>query len=75
MFAEDREGNQLRHQITKVKPAECHGHLLEYYREGAILVIVEEMSLVVNLKVDLVEEQIDEEGEKGLLKIVICNGI
>ena len=65
MLAGDREGNQPPHRITKVKPAECHGRLLEYYREEAILVIVEEMSLVVNLKVDLVEEQIVEDGEKG----------
>ena len=65
MLTGDREGNQPRHQITKVKPAECHGHPLECYREGVILVIVEEMSLVVNLKVDLVEEQIVEDGEKG----------
>ena len=63
----DQEENQPRLQTTKVRQVECHGHLLECYREGVILVIGEEMSRVVSLKVDRVEEQIVVVVEKGEL--------
>ena len=68
MIIGDQEGNQLRLQTTKVRPVECRGHPLEYYRQGAILVIAEEMSRVANLKVDRVEEPIVVVVEKGNLK-------
>ena len=48
-----------------MKPVECRGRLLESCREPFILVIEKEMNLVVNRKVDLVEEQIDGDEEKG----------
>ena len=67
MFVEDQEESQQRLQITKVKPVECRGRLLESCREAFILVIEKEMNLVVNRKVDLVEEQIDGDEEKGNL--------
>ena len=49
----------------KVKPVECHGHQLEYYKAEDILVIDGDMNLEANQRVDQAEEQIDEDVEKG----------
>ena len=59
-----RVENPQRHRTMKARQVECHGHLLECYRE-AILVTEGEMNREVNLKVDLAEEQTVEDVEKG----------